>query len=90
MFMPCPTKFALPVLAALVLAACAVVEEKSDEITIEHLSNQFVFAAKKADDFCATKGLKALHVMTGPRTSSSILLQTNTSVFRCVDPAKAK
>jgi len=81
---------ALPALAVLVLGACAVVDERADEVTIEHLAEQFAFAASKADDLCATRGLNALHVMTGPLTSSSILLQTRTSVFKCVDPTKVK
>ncbi|MEQ9557779.1 MAG: hypothetical protein RIG67_18575 [Rhodospirillales bacterium] len=72
------------------LGACTVVEKTGEEITIEHAANQFLVAEVKADDYCQTLGRKAQHVMTGPRQSSMLFVQSSVSVFRCVLPAPAK
>tara|TARA_Y100000813_G_C23977615_1_gene264912 strand:+ start:169 stop:426 length:258 start_codon:yes stop_codon:yes gene_type:complete len=72
------------------LSACATVEEKGDEISIEHAANQFLAAKLKAEDYCSTRGGKAEHIMTGPRQSSLLALQTSVSVFRCVNASAAK
>ena len=73
---------------SLSLSACATVEATGDEIVIEHAANQFLAAQLKAEDYCGEQGRVALHVMTGPRKSSFLALQTSESVFRCV-PEKA-
>lgn len=72
----------------LALAGCAVVQQDDEQITIEHPANQFAIAQAKADDYCGEKGRKAVHVMTSPRQSSFLMLQTTTSVFKCIAPKK--
>lgn len=72
------------------LGACTVVEKTGEEITIEHAANQFFVAEVKAENYCQTLGRHAQHVMTSPRQSSLLFVQSSVSVFRCVLPAPAK
>lgn len=72
------------------LSACAVVEEKGDEISIEHAANQFLAAKLQAEEYCGKRSRVAEHIMTGPRQSSLLALQTSVSVFRCVLPPPVK
>lgn len=76
--------------SVLSLGACAVAEKTGEEITIEHAANQFVAAELKADDYCNSLGRQAEHVMTGPRRSSLLFIQTSVSVFKCVVPKPVK
>jgi hypothetical protein len=76
---------------ALSLGACTTVEATGEEIVIEHAANQFLAAKLKAEEYCGEQGRVAQHVMTGPRKSSFLALQTSESVFRCVlEKAAAK
>lgn len=72
------------------LGACTVVEKTGEEITIEHAANQFFVAEVKAENYCQTLGRHAQHVMTSPRQSSLLFVQSSVSVFRCVLPAPEK
>ena len=83
-----PAAIAAALIVPLAVAGCTVVQKDDEQITIEHLASQFAIAQAKANDYCAEKGRKAMPVMTSPRQSSFLLVQTSTSVFKCVEAAQ--
>jgi len=70
----------------LALGACAV-QGSEKEVSIEHPAGKFLFAEQAAERHCAEYNRIARHVQSLPTTSNSsvLFLQTQTSVFECVE-----